>query len=61
MPRDLKTAERLAVEWVRAEGRLIDPDTDEVDWFDKRIELMERAFIAGYRASTVGRAEETNR
>ena len=44
-------AERGAVAWWSGEGRYIDPDTDEVDWFDKRCELAQIAYIAGYKAA----------
>lgn len=35
----------------RSEGVYIDPDTDEVDWFDKRAELAQIAFIAGRKSA----------
>jgi hypothetical protein len=44
-------AERGAVAWWASEGRYIDPDTDEVDWFDKRGDLAHMAFVAGYKAA----------
>ncbi len=42
-------ADRFAHEWWRCDGAYIDPDTDEVDWYEKRVELAKLAFIAGYR------------
>lgn len=33
--------------WWRDDGRFIDPDTDDVPWFDKRKGLAESAFNAG--------------
>ena len=45
-------AERSAEEWWRADGVYIDPDTEEVDWFDKRRELAQLAFIAGFNKAT---------
>lgn len=41
--------ETKAREWWRSEGVYLDPDTDQVDWYDKRQELAETAFIAGYK------------
>lgn len=41
-------AEKYACEWWQTEGRYIDPDTAEVDWYDKRGELAQFAFIAGF-------------
>lgn len=32
--------------WWASDGRFIDPDTSDVDWFDKRKELAALAFIA---------------
>jgi 8-oxo-dGTP diphosphatase len=49
------TAESLAMEWWRADGLYIDPDTEEVDWYDKRRELAEMAFIAGYKKALESR------
>lgn len=48
--------ESLGMEWWRSDGLYIDPDTDDVDWFDKRKELALIAFEAGYR-----KAMETRR
>ena len=51
-------AESLA--WWTKDGRYYDPDTDDVDWFDKRRELAMVAFRAGFmlgkdHASTNGK------
>ena len=46
----------LAYEWWTKEGRFIDPDTDDVPWADKRGELAQMAFLAGFK-----KAEELNR
>lgn len=43
-------AEVLAGKWWDAAGRFIDPDTDDVSWYDKREELAKLAFIAGMKA-----------
>lgn len=37
----------LFLDWWQKEGRLIDPDTSDVPWFDKRQGLAEYAFNAG--------------
>ena len=42
--------EVLALEWWRKDGLYIDPDNGDVDWCDKRAELAQIAFIAGYKA-----------
>lgn len=36
--------------WWRDEGRMIDPDTDDVPWFDKREALANIAYEAGWKA-----------
>ena len=41
--------DKLAQEWWKSDGVYIDPDTEDVDWFDKRRELAQIAFIAGYK------------
>ena len=33
--------------WWRKDGIYIDPDTKDVDWYDKRAELAKIAFMAG--------------
>ena len=38
-------------EWWRKDGRMYDPDTYDVPWFDKRQALAEYAFAAGKNAS----------
>lgn len=40
-----------AYEWWRTEGIYIDPDTEDVDWHDKRGDLAQMAFIAGWKAA----------
>ena len=37
------------VRWWYKIGKTLDPDTDDVSWFDKRKDLCEYAFVAGYR------------
>lgn len=37
--------------WWQRDGRYIDPDTDDVPWFDKRKELCEHAFRAAMAQS----------
>ncbi len=50
MPKNTGTnLDKLAQEWWKADGVYIDPDTEDVDWFDKRRELAQFAFIAGYK------------
>ena len=39
----------FAMDWWREEGVYIDPDTEDVDWHDKRGELAQMAYIAGYK------------
>ena len=35
--------------WWHEDGKMIDPDTEDVPWFDKRKSLAEIAFDAGIR------------
>jgi hypothetical protein len=35
--------------WWQEDGRMIDPDTEDVPWFDKRKGLAEMAFEAGIK------------
>ena len=35
--------------WWQEEGKMIDPDTEDVPWFDKRQALAELAFKAGIK------------
>ena len=42
-------ANKAADWWWGAEGRYLDPDTEDVDWFDKRDGLAKMAYIAGYK------------
>lgn len=49
----IENLRRLAVEpefdkWWAKQGIFIDPDTEDVSWFDKRKELAGIAFIAGF-------------
>jgi hypothetical protein len=37
--------------WWQEEGRMLDPDTEDVPWFDKREALAELAWNAAMRAS----------
>lgn len=32
------------MEWWQRDGKFYDPDTEDVDWFDKRVELAEYTF-----------------
>jgi hypothetical protein len=52
----VSTPESIAMEWWRTDGIYIDPDSDELDWYDKRQELAKSAFVAGYK-----RAMETRK
>lgn len=36
-------------QWWIEDGRMIDPDTEDVPWFDKRMALAELAFEAGIK------------
>jgi len=38
----------LFEDWWNETGRYLDPDTDDVPWFDKRKELAGIAYMAGY-------------
>ncbi len=49
------SADSLACEWWREDGIYIDPDTDDVDRYDKRKELAQIAFIAGYNKAMESR------
>lgn len=49
-------AEKWAAEWWRTEGTYIDPDTEDVDWYDKRSELAQMAYIAGFKQGAGRRA-----
>lgn len=35
--------------WWQEEGKMIDPDTEDVPWFDKRQALADLAFEAGIK------------
>jgi hypothetical protein len=35
--------------WWQEDGKMIDPDTEDVPWFDKRKSLAEMAFEAGIK------------
>lgn len=41
--------ERAFTNWWNSDGRFIDPDTSDVDWFDKRKELAGIAFMAAFK------------
>ena len=43
--------------WWADDGRMYDPDTDDVPWFDKRKELEELAFAKGVE---IGMARSRN-
>lgn len=43
--------------WWQEDGKMIDPDTEDVPWFDKRKGLAELAFEAGMKC---GMARSTN-
>jgi hypothetical protein len=46
--------------WWRSDGRSIDPDTSDVDWYDKRKELAAEAYRAGLKSARENdMAEET--
>lgn len=36
-------------EWWESKGKFFDPDTSDVPWFDKRKDLAEYAFRAGWQ------------
>jgi hypothetical protein len=38
--------------WWQSVGKFFDPDTSEVPWFDKRKDLAEYAFRAGWQSAT---------
>lgn len=40
--------------WWDSTGKYIDPDTDDVSWFDKRKELAGHAYQAGRKEVAVG-------
>jgi hypothetical protein len=42
-----KASSNASEEWWRKDGVYIDPDTEDVDWYDKRAELAKIAFMAG--------------
>ena len=42
-------------EWWARKGRFIDPDTEDVPWFDKRKALAEEAFRAAVAQSGTSR------
>lgn len=64
--RKLTREQEIAVEandgaalWWRMEGRYIDPDSEDVDWYDKRDALAQMAYIAGFKAAlAVGKETE---
>lgn len=44
--------DKAARAWWLKDGVYIDPDTEDVDWYDKRAELAQMAYIAGYKRGT---------
>lgn len=54
-PAASSSPESLAIEWWKADGLYIDPDTEDVDWYDKRRELAQIAFVAGYQKAMESR------
>jgi len=55
------TDEKAAREWWRTDGVYIDPDTEDVDWFDKRAELAQIAFAAGVKYARSAASPATER
>ena len=51
--------EEKAATWWQVEGRLIDPDTEDVPWYDKRGELAQIAYIAGFTEALSQQAGHT--
>lgn len=47
-------ANAAALLWWRTDGRYIDPDTEDVDWYDKRDVLAQLAFVQGYKSALKG-------
>ena len=47
---DSKPGQLCFEDWWSTDGRYIDPDTEDVPWFDKRKELAALAFIAGRKS-----------
>jgi hypothetical protein len=46
-------------QWWESFGKFFDPDTSDVPWFDKRKDLAEYAFRAGWQGVTDRDADET--
>lgn len=51
----ITSPDSMAMEWWKSDGLYIDPDTEEVDWYDKRRELAQLAFVAGYKKAMESR------
>jgi hypothetical protein len=47
-----------AVDWWNAEGKIIDPDTEDVPWYDKRGLLAQIAFCAGFASAAQPQQED---
>lgn len=47
MKNTMNDTDKTFAKWWRDEGRMYDPDTDDVPWFDKRKFLAEIAFTKG--------------
>ena len=45
--------------WWQEDGRMLDPDTEDVPWFDKRQALAELAFEAGIKCGMARSANYT--
>lgn len=45
----MRTKANEAHDWWLKDGIYYDPDTEDVDWFDKRSELAQHAFDAGLK------------
>ena len=45
--------------WWQEEGKMIDPDTEDVPWFDKRQVLADLAFEAGIKCGMARAANYT--
>ena len=45
--------------WWQEEGKMIDPDTEDVPWFDKRQGLADLAFEAGIKCGMARAANYT--
>lgn len=48
---DLGRTAMLFEQWWADDGQYVDPDTDDVPWFDKRKELAAIAYAAGRKSA----------